>query len=124
MNTRGRIRRARSPAAEKQRRYRERLRNGTAVVGVHVNGQIVSHLVRAGLLPDHEVATRDEIGAAIAAALDPARRSCRVSIGVNGPSRVFVLRSIGERSTAIHIDGRGPYRSPLSCSFAAEAQSQ
>jgi hypothetical protein len=41
-----------------------------------VTGAIVSHLVRAGLLPpDREVATRAEIGDAIAAAFDPARRA-------------------------------------------------
>ena len=71
-------RRARSPAAEKQRRYRERLRRGVAYVPLPVNRLIVDYLVRAGLLPrDREAADRVEIGLAAAAALERAAEADR-----------------------------------------------
>ena len=41
---------ARSPAAEKQRRYRERLRRGVAYVPLPVTPLILDYLVRGGLL--------------------------------------------------------------------------
>jgi hypothetical protein len=67
----------RSPAAEKQRRYRERLRREVALIPVPVTRAIVSYLVRSGLLRDREVHERAEIGAAIAAALERAARADR-----------------------------------------------
>jgi hypothetical protein len=69
---------ARSPAAEKQRRYRERLRRGVAYVPLPVTRPIVDYLVRRGLLPrDREAAGRVEIGLAAAAALERAARADR-----------------------------------------------
>ena len=69
--TRGRMPRDRSPDAERMRRYRERLRRGVCFVAVPVTGAIVDRLARAGLLPrDRDAASRAEIGAAIAAALE------------------------------------------------------
>jgi hypothetical protein len=68
----------RSPAAEKQARYRERLRRGVAYVPLPVTRLIVDHLVRGGLLPrDREAADRVEIGLAAAAALERAARADR-----------------------------------------------
>jgi hypothetical protein len=62
---------ARSPDAERMRRYRANLRRGVAYVSVPITDATVAHLVRHGLLPrDREVASRAEIGAAIAAALE------------------------------------------------------
>jgi hypothetical protein len=50
------------------RRYRANLRSGVAYVPVPVTGALVARLVREGLIPrDREVASRAEIGAAIAA---------------------------------------------------------
>jgi hypothetical protein len=69
---------ARSPAAEKQARYRERLRRGVAYVRLPVTRLIVDYLVRGGLLPrDREAADRVEIGLAAAAALERAARADR-----------------------------------------------
>jgi hypothetical protein len=69
---------ARSRAAEKQRRYRARLRRGVAYVPLPVTRLIVDYLVRGGLLPrDHEAADRVEIGLAAAAALERAARADR-----------------------------------------------
>jgi hypothetical protein len=62
-----------SAAALKQARYRERLRDGVAVVPVPITQPIVD-LVRVHL-PPREFATRAEIGAAIAAFLDRLARS-------------------------------------------------
>ena len=71
-------RRPRSPAAEKQARYRERLRRGVAYVPLPVTRLIVDYLVRGGLLPrDREAADRVEIGLAAAAALERAARADR-----------------------------------------------
>ena len=68
----------RSPAAEKQARYRERLRRGVAYVPLPVTRLIVDYLVRGGLLPrDREAADRVEIGLAAAAALERAARADR-----------------------------------------------
>ena len=68
----------RSPAAEKQRRYRERLRRGIAYVPLPVTRLIVDYLARRGLLPrDREAADRVEIGLAAAAALERAARADR-----------------------------------------------
>jgi hypothetical protein len=67
---------ARSPAAEKQARYRERLRRGVAYVPLPVTRPIVDYLVRSGLIPrDRETAGRVEIGLAAAAALERAARA-------------------------------------------------
>jgi hypothetical protein len=69
---------ARSPAAEKQARYRERLRREVALVPVPVTPLIVDYLVRRGLLPrDREAADRVEIGLAAAAVLERAARADR-----------------------------------------------
>jgi hypothetical protein len=69
---------ARSPAAKKQARYRERLRRGVAYVPLPVTRLIVDYLVRGGLLPrDREAADRVEIGLAAAAALERAARDDR-----------------------------------------------
>jgi hypothetical protein len=69
---------ARSPAAEKQARYRERLRRGVAYVPLPVTRPIVDYLVRSGLLPrDREAADRVEIGLAAAAVLERAARADR-----------------------------------------------
>jgi hypothetical protein len=69
---------ARSPAAEKQARYRERLRREVAYVPVPVTPLIVDYLVRSGLLPrDREAADRVEIGLAAAAVLERAARADR-----------------------------------------------
>jgi ClpP class serine protease len=68
-----------SPAAERMRRYRANLRRGVAFVPVP--GAIVDGLARAGLPRDCDAASRAEIGAAIAAAFDPATRAIRLSIG-------------------------------------------
>jgi hypothetical protein len=69
---------ARSPAAEKQRRYRERLRRGVAYVPLPVTRLILDYLVRGGLLPrDREAADRVEIGLAAAAALERAAEADR-----------------------------------------------
>jgi len=71
-------RRPRSPAAEKQRRYRANLRRGVAYVPLPVTRPIVDYLVRRGLLPrDREGADRVEIGLAAAAALERAARADR-----------------------------------------------
>jgi hypothetical protein len=52
------------------RRYRRRLRAGTAVVGVEVSAATVGYLVRAGYLrSDREALPRAEIARAIALAL-------------------------------------------------------
>ena len=68
----------RSPAAEKQRRYRANLRRGIAYVPLPVTPLIVDYLVRRGLLPrDREAADRVEIGLAAAAALERAARADR-----------------------------------------------
>jgi hypothetical protein len=68
----------RSPAAEKQARYRERLRRGIAYTPLPVTRLIVDYLVRGGLLPrDREAADRVEIGRAAAAALERAARADR-----------------------------------------------
>jgi hypothetical protein len=68
----------RSPAAEKQARYRANLRRGVAYVPLPVTPLIVDYLVRAGLLPrDREAADRVEIGLAAAAALERAARADR-----------------------------------------------
>jgi hypothetical protein len=68
----------RSPAAEKQRRYRERLRSGVEYVPLPVNRLILDYLVQRGLLPrDREAADRVEIGLAAAAALERAARADR-----------------------------------------------
>jgi hypothetical protein len=68
----------RSAAAEKQRRYRERLRRGVAYVPLPVTRLIVDYLVRRGLLArDREAADRVEIGLAAAAALERAARADR-----------------------------------------------
>jgi len=69
----------RSPAAEKQLRYRANLRRGVAYVPLPVTPLIVDYLVRGGLLPrDREAADRVEIGlAAAAAALERAARADR-----------------------------------------------
>jgi hypothetical protein len=68
----------RSPAAEKQRRYRANLRRGVAYVPLPVTRPIVDYLVRGGLLPrDREAADRVEIGLAAAAALERAARADR-----------------------------------------------
>jgi hypothetical protein len=68
----------RSPAAEKQARYRERLRRGIAYVPLPVTRPIVDYLVYRGLLPrDREAADRVEIGLAAAAALERAARADR-----------------------------------------------
>ena len=69
---------ARSPDAERMRRYRGRLRREIAIVPVPVTGAIVGYLARVGLLRrDREVHERREIGAAIAAALERAARADR-----------------------------------------------
>ena len=69
---------ARSPAAAKQARYRDRLRRGIAYVPLPVTRLIVDYLVRGGLLPrDREAADRVEIGLAAAAALERAARADR-----------------------------------------------
>ena len=71
-------RRRRSPAAEKQARYRANLRRGVAYVPLPVTRLIVDYLVRGGLLPrDREAADRVEIGLAAAAALERAARADR-----------------------------------------------
>ena len=68
----------RSPAAEKQARYRANLRRGVAYVPLPVTRLIVDYLVRVGLLPrDREAADRVEIGLAAAAALERAARTDR-----------------------------------------------
>jgi hypothetical protein len=68
----------RSPAAEKQARYRANLRRGVAYVPLPVTPLIVDYLVRGGLLPrDREAADRVEIGLAAAAALERAARADR-----------------------------------------------
>jgi hypothetical protein len=68
----------RSPAAEKQARYRANLRRGVAYVPLPVTRPIVDYLVRGGLLPrDREAADRVEIGLAAAAALERAARADR-----------------------------------------------
>jgi len=68
----------RSPAAEKQRRYRANLRRGVAYVPLPVTPLIVDYLVRGGLLPrDREAVDRVEIGLAAAAALERAARADR-----------------------------------------------
>jgi len=70
--------RARSPAAEKQARYRERLRRGVAYAPLPVTRVIVDYLVRGGLLPrDREAADRVEIGLAAAVALERAAEADR-----------------------------------------------
>jgi hypothetical protein len=61
---------ARSPDAERMRRYRARLKRQIAIVPVPITGAILGHLVRRGFLRDREVHARAEIGAAIAAALE------------------------------------------------------
>src|SRR5262245_33056017 len=74
----GRRSRRRSPAAEKQARYRANLRRGVAYVPLPVTRPIVDYLVRGGLLPrDREAADRVEIGLAAAAALERAARADR-----------------------------------------------
>jgi len=68
----------RSPAAEKQARYRERLRRGVAYAPLPVTRLMLDYLVRRGLLSrDREVADRVEIGLAAAAALERAARADR-----------------------------------------------
>jgi hypothetical protein len=68
----------RSPAAEKQARYRANLRRGVAYVPLPITRLIVDYLVRGGLLPrDREAADRVEIGLAAAAALERAARADR-----------------------------------------------
>jgi MoxR-like ATPase len=70
--------RPRSPdARERMRRYRERLRRQVAIVGVPVTGAVIHYLVRERLLPNKEVHARDEIGRAIAAALEHLARHDR-----------------------------------------------
>jgi hypothetical protein len=72
----------RSPAAEKQAAYRDRVRAGVAHVSVPITRPVVDYLDRERLLPQgRDAVDRSEIGAAIAAAFDPARRDIRVSIG-------------------------------------------
>ena len=69
---------ARSPAAEKQARYRERLHRGVEYVPLPVNRLILDYLVRGGLLPrDREAVGRVEIGLAAAAALERAAEADR-----------------------------------------------
>ena len=69
-------RRRPTPDAERMRRYRARLRRGVAFVPVPINARRIDYLVREGLLPPgREVASRGEIGVAIAAALDRLARS-------------------------------------------------
>ena len=69
---------ARSPDAERMRKYRSRLRREIAIVPVPVTGAIVGYLARAGLLRrDREAHGRDEIGRAIAAVLERAAQADR-----------------------------------------------
>jgi len=65
----------RSPAAEKQRRYRARLKCGEATFPVPIGPDVVAFLVRAGWLPaDRDVHTGLEIAEAAGACLrDTAR---------------------------------------------------
>jgi hypothetical protein len=65
----------RSPAAEKQARYRARLKCGEATFPVPIGPDVVAFLVRAGWLPvDREVHTGLEIAEAAGACLrDTAR---------------------------------------------------
>jgi hypothetical protein len=81
-------RRTPSPAAERMRRHRARLRDGKAVVSVQVSGEIVDYLAREGLIPGaREFADRAEIGAAASAALERLARSENSRLRVTTESR-------------------------------------
>ncbi len=67
---------AHSPAAERQRRHRERRRCGVFVVLVEVTGEMVEALVDRGDLDEANSSDPDHVGEAIAAA---ARRDLDLS---------------------------------------------
>ncbi len=56
------------PAAERQRRFRERRRRGVFVVPVEVTGEIVEALIKRGDLDEADARDLDCVGEAIAAA--------------------------------------------------------
>jgi hypothetical protein len=67
----GRAPRPRSPDAERMRRYRARLRREIAIVPTPVSAATIGYLVRHGYLRgEREAYGREEIGRAIAAALE------------------------------------------------------
>ncbi len=57
-----------TPAAERQRRHRERRRAGIFVAPVEVTGEIVEALVKRGDLDEAGARDLDSVGEAIAAA--------------------------------------------------------
>lgn len=54
-----------SPAAERQRRYRERARKGLVVAPAVVSPDLLSDLMRAGLLAEHDAGDATAIGRAV-----------------------------------------------------------
>ncbi len=57
-----------SPAARRQRRFRERRRRGAFMAQVEVTGEMVEALVKRGDLDEADARGLDCVGAAIAAA--------------------------------------------------------
>ncbi len=57
-----------SPAAERQRRHRDRRRAGIFVVPVQVTGEMVEALCRRGDVDEDDSSDLDQVGEAIAAA--------------------------------------------------------